>query len=178
MSDDKKVIIDFKIEPQDYAETIAAMTFGIQKWKRYAIGITWLFCAICLLLTVTHVFQNISPTMYTCFLLVTVIVGAAWISMQIAIYNYKVKYKSGINLKRRITVDNSGLTFKNRSTEEKGHNGWEDVARVKELENYFLIGVNARDAVIIPKRSIMTQRDYNTLLSLLEENIGNRFYKL
>ena len=118
------------------------------------------------------------PTMYTCFSLVTVIVGAAWISMQIAIYNYKGKYKTGINLKRQITVDHTDLTFKNRSTEESVHNGWDDVARVKELENYFLIGVNARDAIIIPKRSILTNRDYNTLVDLFEKNLGNRFYKL
>ncbi len=98
--------------------------------------------------------------------------------MQIAIYNYKGKYKTGINLKRQITVDHTDLTFKNRSTEESGHNGWDDVARVKELENYFLIGVNARDAIIIPKRSILTSRDYNALVDLFEKNLGNRFYKL
>ena len=97
---------------------------------------------------------------------------------EIAIYNYKGKYKTGINLKRQITVDHTGLTFKNRSTEESGHNGWDDVARVKELENYFLIGVNARDAIIIPKRSILTNRDYNALVDLFEKNLGNRFYKL
>ena len=98
--------------------------------------------------------------------------------MQIAIYNYKGKYKTGINLKRQITVDHTDLTFKNRSTEESGPNGWDDVARVKELENYFLIGVNARDAIIIPKRSILTSRDYNALVDLFEKNLGNRFYKL
>ncbi|AVM68107.1 hypothetical protein C3V36_01850 [Lachnospiraceae bacterium oral taxon 500] len=173
----KTVTFDFKIEPSDYAATIVAMTFGIQKWKRYAIYITWIFSAVCLLLTVTKVFQ-VSPTMYTCFLLVTVIVGTAWISMQIAIYNYKTKYKTENNFKRQISVDESGFTFRNRSTQESGHNSWEDIARVKELEDYFLVGVNARDAVVIPKRAIRTEREYSILLDLLEGNLNGRFYKL
>ena len=98
--------------------------------------------------------------------------------MQIAIHDYKNKYKAENNFKRQISIDENGFTFKNSSTKESGHNGWDDIARVKELEDYFLVGVNARDAVVIPKRAIRTEREYGILIDLLEGNLNGRFYKL
>lgn len=172
--DNNKLVFDFKLEPNDYTETIIDVTFGIQKWKRYVIAAVWFFFAILFVLHLAHVI-TLSNVMYSCALLVTVVVGAAFITMVIGIYQYRGKYKKGINLKRRIEVDAEGFTFKNRSTEESGSNPWSDVMQIRELNDYYIIGINQRDTIVLPKRAILTAKDKERFDALCEEKLKNRF---
>ncbi|MBR2824948.1 MAG: hypothetical protein IKE51_01595, partial [Solobacterium sp.] len=105
--DEKKLVFDFKLEPKDFTETIVDVTFGMQRWKRYVIAVVWVFFAVLLILHLTHVI-TLTNVMYSCALLVTVIVGATFVTMIIGIFQYRTKYKKGINLKRRIEVDGEG----------------------------------------------------------------------
>lgn len=171
---ENQLVFDFKLEPKDYTESIIDVTFGVQRWKRYVIGIAWVFFTI---LFILHKFKVITLTniMYSCSLLVMVIVGAAFATMVIGIFQYRRKYKTGLNLKRRIVVDNEGFTFKNRSTEESGFNPWSDVVQIRELNDFYIIGINQRDTVILPKRAILTAKDKERFDTLCEEKLKHRF---
>ena len=172
--DEKKLVFDFKLEPKDFTETIVDVTFGMQRWKRYVIAVVWVFFAVLLILHLTHVI-TLTNVMYSCALLVTVIVGATFVTMIIGIFQYRTKYKKGINLKRRIEVDGEGFTFKNRSTEESGYNPWSDVMQIRELNDFYIIGINQRDTIILPKRAILTAKDKERFDALCEEKLKNRF---
>ncbi|MBP3891361.1 MAG: YcxB family protein [Solobacterium sp.] len=168
---------DFNIEPKDYRETITAVTFGIQRWKRIGIFCVWVVMAVLFLLNLLKVIR-LSNVVYTCSLMVTVVVAAAYVTMLIGMTKYTKQFKSGKNIKRRVIVDDEGFVFKNRSTEESGSNPWSDVFQIKELENYYMIGVNARDAVIIPKRAILTEKEDEDFRELIREKVGNRFFEM
>ena len=170
----KKYVLDFKIDEDDYRNTITCMTFGIQKWKRVGILIVWCVFTILLILNIAKVIQ-LDKIIYTCSLLVTVIIGAAFITMQINIFKYKKTYKSGKNIRRQITADDKGCTFKNRSTEESGFNPWGEISRVQELEKYFIIGVNASDAIILPKRAFKNENEIDGFKDLVSDKINGRF---
>ena len=172
--DSNRLVFDFKLEPKDFTESIVDVTFGIHRWKRYVIAVVWVIFATLLVLHLTHVI-TLTNVMYSCALLVTVVVGAAFITMIIGIIQYRGKYKKGINLKRRIIVDDEGFTFKNQSTEVSGSNPWADVMQIRELNDFYIIGVNQRDTVILPKRAILTAKDKERFDALCEEKLRNRF---
>ena len=48
---------DFNIEPKDYRETITAVTFGIQRWKRIGIFCVWVVMAVLFLLNLLKVIR-------------------------------------------------------------------------------------------------------------------------
>ena len=173
----KKYILDFKIDQDDYRNTMICMTFGIQKWKRVAILVTWCVFAALLVLNITKII-HLSNVVYTCSLLVTVIIAAAFITMEINIYKYKKIYKSGKNIRREIVVEDKGCTFKNRSTEESGFNPWNEISRIQELEKYFVIGVNKNDAIILPKRAFKNDNEIDGFRELVYEKIEGRFMPL
>ena len=177
MSKEKRFVFDFDLEPADYRETITAISFGIQRWKRIAIFSVWLLMTTLFVLNYFRVIR-ISQVVYTCSLMVMVIVAGAFLTMQIGILKYKKEFKNGKNIKRRIIVDDTGFTFKNRSSEKSGSNPWEDITQVKELEHHYMIGVNQRDAVILPKRAILTEKERDEFEDLVREKIGNRFFEL
>lgn len=177
MAKEQRLVFDFNLEPADYRETITAITFGIQRWKRIAIFSTWLVLTTLFVLNYFKVIR-LSTVMYTCCLMVMVIVAAAFVSMQIGIQKYRKEFKKGKNLKRRVIVDDTGFIFKNRSSEATGTNPWEDITQIKELENHYMIGVNQRDAVILPKRAVLTEKQGEEFEDLVREKIGNRFFEI
>ena len=79
---------DFNIEPKDYRETITAVTFGIQRWKRIGIFCVWVVMAVLFLLNLLKVIR-LSNVVYTCSLMVTVVVAAAYVTMLIGMTKYK-----------------------------------------------------------------------------------------
>ena len=172
-----RLVFNFKIEQSDYAKSMMCMTFGIQKWKRTIVLAVWIFSLILLLLSLTGV-AHLSSTVYACVLLVVVIVGTAYISVMVSIAKYKKVYLKGRNIKRQIVVDDKGITFKNRSTEESGFNSWAEISRIQETDEQFVIGVNARDAVMLPKRAFLTEQDMEDFRSLGREHLRGRFMEI
>lgn len=173
----QKMVFNFKIEQSDYQKSLICLTFGIQKWKRWTILIVWIFAAMLLLLNVLGM-VHLSNVMYTCILLVLVIVGSAFITTCINIYKYKRRYQKGKNISRQIAADEKGLTFKNRSTEESGFHDWTQIQRIQELEDVFIIGVNARDAIILPKRAMKNEKEIERFITLAADKINGRFMGL
>jgi hypothetical protein len=169
--------LDFKLEPCDYRTTLYSMTFGVRKWRRIVILIVWLFSILGLALSLLRII-TVSATMYTCFLLVSVIVFSAWISTEIAIFKYKKKYKKGINIKRRIILDDNKIVLKNRSTDDSESNSWDDVMRIKEIESYYIIGINQTDAIILPKKAISTESERQKVIGLFRSKMGNKFIEI
>lgn len=172
-----RLVFNFKIEQSDYSDSVMCMTFGIQKWKRYLILFTWIICLSLFVLSMAKVI-TISPTVYACALLVVVIVGTAFLSVQINIFKYRKVYQKGRNIKRQIVVDDKGITFKNRSTEESGFNSWEEISRIQETEDQFIIGVNARDAVMLPKRAFLIEKDLDDFREIASAHIRARFMEM
>lgn len=172
-----KMVFNFKIDEKDYQKSLICMTFGIQKWKRTAILIVWIAAAIAFILNLLKVI-HLSSVVYTCALLVFVIVGTAFITTLINIYKYKKTYKKGKNIRRQIVTDDKGITFKNSSTEESGFNEWSEINRIQELEDAFIIGVNARDAIILPKRAMENEDNIEEFIDLVTSKINGRFMGL
>lgn len=172
-----RLVFNFKIEQSDYSDSVMCMTFGIQKWKRILIMCTWVICLAVFMLSMAKVI-TISATVYACCLLVVVIVGTAFLSVQINIFKYRKIYQKGRNIKRQIVVDDKGITFKNKSTEESGFNSWEEINRIQETEDQFIIGVNARDAVMLPKRAFLIEKDMDDFREMSRKHILGRFMEI
>ena len=171
---DKKLVFDFKIDRDDYRDTVMCITFGSQKWKRIAMAIIWVLGTTGFVLNAFHVISLSSP-MYACCLLVMVAIGGVWASAQISIYKYKDVYRKGKGIKRRIAVEDKGITFTNLVTNEAATAPWDEVYRVQETKTTYVIGVGKTDAVILPKRAILTEKDKRDFENIVQTNIHGRF---
>ncbi len=171
---DKKLVFDFKIDRDDYRDTVMCITFGSQKWKRVAMAIIWGLGTTGFILNAFHVISLSSP-MYACCLMVMVAIGGIWVTAQINIYRYKDVYRKGKGIKRRIAVADNGITFTNLATNEAGTTPWEEVYRVQETRTTYVIGVGNTDAVILPKRAILTEKDKRDFENIVQSKIHGRF---
>ncbi len=171
-----KHVYNFKMSVSDYRDVMISKTFGAQTWKRVGMAVIWVIAAAALVLHFTKVLPITSSTIYVCALLVTVILAAAALTMEVNIYRYREAYKNGFNADRQIKVDDTGFTFTNRASGESGHNGWEEISRIDETKEVFVIGLGAREAVILPKRAMGTQANIAQFCKEMEEKIGNRFH--
>ena len=88
----KKMVFDFKIDLDDYRESVMCVTFGAQRWKRIALTVTWVVATITFILAALKVII-ISAPIYTCCLMVMVAVGGVWVSAMISIFRYKDVYR-------------------------------------------------------------------------------------
>ena len=172
-----KHVYNFKMTVADYRDMITCKTFGVQPWKRIFMAIVWCVSAIAVLLNFTKVLQ-LSATVYVCVLLVTVIVAAAVITMEVNIHKYKEAYKNGFNAERQIVMDEEGFTFRNKASDESGFNPWSDVTRLDEMKMVFVIQLNAREAVILPKRAMGTQIKVDEFMAFVNEHIPDRFHPI
>ena len=111
-------------------------------------------------------------------LLVAVSFPAAVITMEINVSKYKDAYLSGFKAERQIVADEEGLTFCNRSTGESGSNPWGEVTKLEELKDVFVIQLNRREAVILPKRGMGNTKKVDQFREMVKEKIPERFYPL
>ena len=172
-----KHVYNFKMTVADYRDMAVCRTFGTAPWRRYFMGAAWAIFAILLVLHFTHII-TLSSTVYVCALLVTVIVAAAVITMEINIHKYKEAYKNGFNAERQIVVTEEGFTFRNRGTDEAGSNPWSEISRLEEMPKIFVIQLGAREAVILPKRAMGTQAKVDEFISVVNQYIPDRFHPL
>ena len=171
---DKKLVFDFKIDRDDYRDTVMCITFGSQKWKRLMMLVVWLLGTTGFILNLAKVI-TLSPPMYACALMVMVAIGGVWVSAQLSIYRYKDVYRKGKEIKRRIAVTDKGMTFTNLSTNEAGTAPWEEIYRVQETKTTYVIGVGRTDSIILPKRAILTEKDARDFENIVRSNIHGRF---
>ena len=171
---DKKFVFDFKIEKDDYRKSVMCITFGSQKWKRILLIVVWIAAAITFVLNLLGVVELSSP-MYACCLMVTIALASVWITTQISIFKYRDVYKKGKGIKRRISFDDKGVTFTNLSNNDFGFSPWEEIHRFQETADSYIIGVGSSDAVILPKRAILLNKDVRDFERFVQDHIQGRF---
>ena len=171
-----KYVYNFKMKGSDYRDYIYCRTFGAQAWRRYFILITWIVSAICLFLDYANVI-TLNQTLHMCVLMVTVIVAMAAITAEINIHKYNDAYKNGFKAERQIIASDEGLVFRNRASDESGANKWEDISRIDEMKMVFVIQLEAREAVILPKRAMGTQVRVDEFIALVNRHIPEHFFQ-
>lgn len=174
MASGKELIFTFVIDKNDYRDTMMCITFGSQKWKRIALLSAWIFAAAIFVANLLHL-VTLSTTMYTCCLMVMVAIGGVFISAEISIYKYKKVYAKGKGLKRRIVVNDKGMIFRNLTDNSEGFTPWEEIYRVQETRTTYVIGVGNVDAIILPKRALLTNKDVRDFEGMVQEHIHGRF---
>lgn len=170
-----KYVYNFKMKGSDYRDYIYCRTFGAQAWRRYFILITWIVSAIALFLDYANVI-TLNQTVHMCVLMVAVIVAMAAITAEINIYKYNDAYKNGFKADRQIIASEEGFIFRNRASDASGTNSWEDISRIDEMKMVFVIQLEAREAVILPKRAMGTQSKVEEFIALVNQHIPERFY--
>ena len=159
----------------DYRDMMVCKTFGVQAWRRAFMLIVWVASAVALLLDYANILQ-LNTTMHVCVLTVTVAIVAAVITMEVNIHKYKDAYQNGFNAERQIVMSDEGFTFRNRASEESGFNPWSDVTSLDEMKMVFVIQLNAREAVILPKRAMGTQAKVDEFISVVNAHIPDKFH--
>ncbi|MDD6526142.1 MAG: hypothetical protein PUF67_07925, partial [Firmicutes bacterium] len=75
----KRLVFNFKMNEKDYQETLFCLTFGIQKWKRIALAVVWIASLLILVGNFLKLY-HITTVIYTCCLMVVVIVGTVFLT--------------------------------------------------------------------------------------------------
>lgn len=115
---------------------------------------------------------------YGCALLVMVAIPSAWLTMEINILKYSNAYSSGFKDERKIEVDKNGFTFTNVTSGMSGKNSWDEISKIEELKDVFLIQINKKEQVILPKKSMGDNRKIDLFKGLVNEHIPNRYYPM
>jgi hypothetical protein len=172
-----RMVFNFKMSVDDYRKMMICRTFGSSWVKRIVLFVTWVIFAILLAAELTHKIQ-LSRVVHVCALLVAVSLPAAVITLEVNVIKYKNAYMSGFKAERQIIADDEGLTFINKMTKESGSNSWADVTKLEELKNVFVIQLNRKDAVILPKWSLGNQEKMEQFKALVNQKIPQCFYPL
>jgi hypothetical protein len=171
------MVFKFKMSIDDYHHMLMCRTFGNSRIRRGLLFISWVVFTVLIICDLTHVL-TLSRVVHVCALMVAVAVPAAFVTMEVNVSKYKDAYKEGFKAERQIIADEEGLTFCNRSTDESGSNPWTDVTRLEEMKNVFVIQLNRREAVILPKRGMGNDKKIEMFRDLAKQKIPNRFYPL
>ena len=145
-----KMVFNFKMSVDDYRKMLFCRTFGNSWLRRGVLFSTWAVFTL----------------------------PSAIITMEINVIKYKEAYLAGFSAERQIIADDGGLTFWNKTTNETGKNTWKEVTRLEELKNVFVIQLNRREAVILPKRGMGTQKRVEQFRELANQQIPDQFYAL
>jgi hypothetical protein len=171
-----RMMFSFKMSVDDYRKMMISKTYGNSWTRRIILFSTWVLFAILLALDLANKIE-LSRVVHVCALLVSVSFPAAAITLQINVINYKNAYMNGFKAERAIIVDDEGLTFVNKMSKESRNNAWTDVTRLDELKDVFVIQLNRRDSVILPKRSMENQK-MEEFKKLVNQKIPKYFYPL
>ncbi|MBS6953886.1 MAG: YcxB family protein [Enterocloster asparagiformis] len=172
-----RMVFNFKMSLEDYHQMMVSRTFGNSWTRRIILLVVWLVFTGLIILDLTGVVQ-LTRVVHVCALLVAVSFPAAVITMEINVSKYKDAYLSGFKAERQIVADDEGLTFCNRSTGESGSNTWAEVTKLEELKNVFVIQLNRREAVILPKRGMGNTKKVDQFREMVKEKLPERFYPL
>ena len=172
-----RMVFNFKMSLEDYHQMMVSLTFGHSWIRRIILLVVWLVFTGLIVLDLTGVIE-LTRIVHVCALLVAVSFPAAVITMEINVSKYKDAYLSGFKAERQIVADEEGLTFCNRSTGESGSNTWGEVTKLEELKDVFVIQLNRREAVILPKRGMGNTKKVDQFREMVKEKIPERFYPL
>ena len=172
-----RMVFNFKMSLEDYHQMMVSRTFGNSWIRRIILLVVWLVFTGLIVLDLTGVIE-LTRIVHVCALLVAVSFPAAVITMEINVSKYKDAYLSGFKAERQIVADEEGLTFCNRSTGESGSNTWGEVTKLEELKDVFVIQLNRREAVILPKRGMGNTKMVDEFREMVKEKIPERFYPL
>lgn len=177
MDRDVRLVFKFKMTVQHYRKMMESKTFGNSVVRRILLLLLWL------LFTGLYAAEKLKQIQLTnvihiCALLVMVALPAAWITMEINIFKYGSAYREGFMGERQIAVDHNGFTFTNVTSGESGKNAWEEISRVEELKDLFLIQINQREQVILPKKSMGDHRKIGIFKDMVNEKIPTHFYPM
>ena len=172
-----RMVFNFKMSLEDYHQMMVSRTFGNSWIRRIILLVVWLVFTGLVVLDLTGVIE-LTRIVHVCALLVAVSFPAAVITMEINVSKYKDAYLSGFKAERQIVADEEGLTFCNRSTGESGSNPWGEVTKLEELKDVFVIQLNRREAVILPKRGMGNTKKVDQFREMVKEKIPERFYPL
>lgn len=172
-----RMVFNFKMSLDDYHQMMVSRTFGNSWTRRIFLLSVWLVFTGLIVLDLTGVIE-LSRVVHVCALLVAVSFPAAVITMEINVSKYKDAYLSGFKAERQIVADDEGLTFCNRSTGESGSNTWDEVTKLEEMKDVFVIQLNRREAVILPKRGMGNTKKVDQFREMVKDKIPERFYPL
>jgi hypothetical protein len=171
------MVFNFKMSVRDYRQMMVSRTFGNSRLQRALLAAVWLLFTVLLVLDVTNRIE-LTRVIHVCSLLVAVALPAAVITMEVNVSKYKDAYMGGFKAERQIVADDEGLTFRNSSTDEHGSNPWSEVTKLEELRDVFVIQLNKREAVILPKRGMGNQKKIDQFKELVQGKISDRFYPM
>lgn len=171
------MVFNFKMSVDDYRKMMFYKTFGISVYRRIFIFLVWIIFSILLLCDIAHIF-TLTRVVHVCSLLIAVAVPAAFLTTEINIWQYKDAYLAGMKAERQIVINEEGLTFRNKSTDESGFNSWSDVTKMEEMKHMFLIQLGRKEAVILPKRSMGGKMKVQNFIDLVNRNIPDDFYPM
>lgn len=172
-----RMVFNFKMSLEDYHHMMMCRTFGNSLARRAVLFGSWAVFTVLIVCDFAGVIQ-LSRVVHVCALMVAVALPAAVLTMEINVSKYKDAYMTGFKAQRQIVADEEGITFCNKSTDESGTNPWTDVTRLEEMKNVFVIQLNRREAVILPKRGMGDGRKVEQFKELVKQKIPNRFYPL
>ena len=172
-----RMVFNFKMSLEDDHQMMVSRTVGTSWIRRISLLVVWLVFTGLIVLDLTGVIE-LTRIVHVCALLVAVSFPAAVITMEINVSKYKDAYLSGFKAERQIVADEEGLTFCNRSTGESGSNTWGEVTKLEELKDVFVIQLNRREAVILPKRGMGNTKKVDQFREMVKEKIPERFYPL
>lgn len=177
MSKETRLIFKFKMTVWHYRKMMESKTFGNSILLRLLLVLVWVLFTILFILDVTNKIE-LSQVVHVCALLVMVAVPSAWLTMEINILKYSNAYRDGFQDERKIEVDKNGFTFTNVTSGVSGKNTWDEITKIEELKDVFLIQINKKEQVILPKKSMGDTRKIGIFKNMVNEHIPNRFYSM
>lgn len=169
-----RMVFHFKMSVGDYREMMFYRTFGTSKLRRWLLFGTWAVFLLLLIGDWIHVVA-LSRVVHICALLVSVAVPASFITMEINVSQYKDAYLAGFKAERQIIADDEGLTFTNQMAKESGFNPWSDVTKLEEMKHVFVIQLNHKEAVILPKRGMGDHTKVETFIGMVKEHVPDAY---
>ncbi len=172
-----RMVFNFKMSLEDCHHMMVCRTFGNSVARRVLLVASWAVFTVLIVCDFAGVIR-LSRVVHVCALMVAVALPAAVLTMEINVSKYKETYRFGFKAQRQIVADEEGLTFCNKSTDESGSNPWSDVTRLEEMKHVFVIQLNRREAVILPKRGMGNEKRVEQFRDMVNQKIPNRFYPL
>ncbi|MDD2971600.1 MAG: YcxB family protein [Lachnospiraceae bacterium] len=177
MDKDIRLVFKFKMSVQHYRKMMESKTFGNFVPLRILLVLAWILFTVLFVLDVSGRIE-LTQVVHVCALLVMVAIPAAWLTMEINIFKYSNAYREGFMAERQIAVDKEGFTFTNVTDHMSGNNSWDEISKIEELKDVFLIQINKKEQVILPKKSMGDNRKIGIFKEMVNENIPTHFYPM
>ncbi len=67
------------------------------------------------------------------------------------------------------------MIFRNLTNNDEGFSPWEEIYRVQETKTTYVIGVGNTDAIILPRRAFLTDKQRRDFERIVQDHIQGRF---